>query len=188
MWWSWSQPSVPLLLSSLLLSHWLTWRLFNHYYHHHHRHHDDQDDDGDYRKDISYLLLSGTLFVLTHISTAPLPGWQRDHSHDFQDNSGSKQSSFLSLVVVFALVVVGSCLVYRRHPYWLRLGSAAISSLMQIWFKLADNCHLHPHPQSTIPYLIFVLFCTPTHFEAFENCTPKKCVNSRQKLPRDKTA
>ena len=105
---------------------------------------------------LSDLLLSGTLFVLTHISTAPLPGWQRDHCHDFQDNSGSKQSSFLSLVV-FALVVVGSCLVYRRHPYWLRLGSAAISSLMQIWFKLADNSHLHPHPQSTIHIHIHIL-------------------------------
>ena len=47
---------------------------------------------------------------------------------------------------------------------------------------------LHPLLPNRWTYLIFVLFCTPTHFEAFENCTPKKCVNSRQKLPRDKTA
>ena len=39
---------------------------------------------------------------------------------------------------------------------------------------------------SDIPHIC--PFCTPTHFEVFENCTPKKCVNLRQKLPRDITA
>ena len=51
------------------------------------------------------------------------------------------------------------------------------------WSRSPSNCAV-----CMLTYLIFVLFCTPTHFEAFENCTPKKCVNSRQKLPRDKTA
>ena len=36
-------------------------------------------------------------------------------------------------------------------------------------------------------YLIFVTFFTPTHFEAWKFYT-QKCVNSRQKWPRDKTA
>ena len=36
-------------------------------------------------------------------------------------------------------------------------------------------------------YLIFVIFFTLPHFEAWKFYT-QKCVNSRQKLPRDKTA
>ena len=38
----------------------------------------------------------------------------------------------------------------------------------------------------TIPYLIFVTFFTPTHFQAWKFYT-QKCVNSRQKWPYDKS-
>ena len=36
-------------------------------------------------------------------------------------------------------------------------------------------------------YLIFVIFFTPTHFEAWKFYS-QKCVNSQQKFARDKTA
>ena len=39
----------------------------------------------------------------------------------------------------------------------------------------------------TATYLKFVIFFTPTHFEAWKFYT-QKCINSRQKFTRDKTA
>ena len=44
-----------------------------------------------------------------------------------------------------------------------------------------------PQTSKATPYLIFVIFSTLAYFEAWEFYT-QKCVNSRQKLPRDKTA
>ncbi len=45
---------------------------------------------------------------------------------------------------------------------------------------------LFGHNLGPLAYLIFVTFFTPTHFDAWKFYT-QRCVNSRQKWPRDKT-
>ena len=95
----------------------------------------------------SYLLLSWTLLVLTHISTSPIPGWNKDK--DFQTYSGSKKSRdsshLLSLPLLLLLTAV----------WW--IGATPIDSvwvplLFRAWcIFLWNSCHsLHFHPQSTI--------------------------------------
>ena len=91
-----------------------------------------------YKSPLQYLLLSGTLLVLTDISTAnPIPGWQRDrYFHSFMVlDSQTKLCQSLSLVVLVVLVV-GGCLMDRSNPDRFSLGSTAVSSLVQTWYLL----------------------------------------------------
>ena len=93
------------------------------------------------------------------------------------DDQGDQAEKRLRHPFKFFFIINALC------SYPLKLGSPNFLKV-----KAQFSLNFVPNFKILHTYLIFVLFCTPTHFEAFENCTPRKCVNSRQKRSRDKTA
>ena len=59
--------------------------------------------------------------------------------------------------------------------------------MMKTCFQLCDDHQSACCSDYSKPYLIFVIFCTPAHIEAWKKYA-KKCVNSRQNPSCNKTA